>query len=61
MKKKSFLPRVRITFEPNRFSENQLIRVYEQLAPVNCYAIKSHDPVVLPATTVCPAIRRNRL
>ncbi len=43
MKPKPFSQHVCITFEPSRFSDDQLTDVYEQLTPVNHHVLTPHD------------------
>lgn len=45
--------RVRLAFEPNRFSSEQLVRVYEQLKPTDARATSAHsssEPTVTKRT-----------
>lgn len=58
MKNKPFSQSVRITFEPSRFSEGQLINVYEHLTPVNRRAISPSDRDILSRACISPATTR---
>jgi hypothetical protein len=42
--------RVRVAFEPNRFSSDQLVKVYEQLKPTDSRGVVT-GPSRKPATT----------
>ncbi len=49
--------RVRLAFEPNRFSSEQLVRVYEQLKPTDARAT-SAPSLSKPAATKRTAAKR---
>lgn len=49
--------RVRLAFEPNRFSAEQLVRVYEQLKPTDARAA-SAPSLTKPAATKRAAAKR---
>lgn len=38
--------RIRLVFEPNRFASEQLIKVYEQLTPIESRPLSMLSPVV---------------
>ncbi len=49
--------RIRVAFEPNRFSSEQLVKVYEQLKPTDSRATPG-EPVRNRATTKRSAAKR---
>lgn len=52
--------RVRLAFEPNRFSSEQLVRIYEQLKPTDARAATATSPSKSAATKRAAAKRGGR-